>query len=77
MDKANAHTLEEVRAVKSHALAVFERLASVVGIGITRIGAGYGLKVNLRETPADAAALPAEVGGVPVQLEVVGQPRTR
>jgi hypothetical protein len=69
-------TLEQARAAKAKALAVFERLAPVVGVGITRIGDGYGLKVNLRERPADAE-LPDAVEGVPVRVEVVGQIRPR
>ncbi|MDB5308112.1 MAG: hypothetical protein JWO38_2314 [Gemmataceae bacterium] len=75
MAESHAHTLDEVRAAKSRALAVFEPLAAVVGVGITRIGDGYGLKVNLREPPPSDTRLPTEVDGVPVRLEVVGQPR--
>jgi hypothetical protein len=76
MAESHTYTLEEVRAAKPRALAIFESLASVVGVGITRIGDGYGLKVNLREAPSADAPLPTEVDGVPVRLEVVGQPRT-
>jgi hypothetical protein len=75
MAESHAHTLDEVRAVKPRALAVFERLARVAGVGIARIGDGYGLKVNLRELPPSNTHLPTEVDGVPVKLEVVGQPR--
>ena len=35
-----------------------------------RVGEGYGLKINLREQAK--GALPTEVAGVPVQVEVVG-----
>jgi hypothetical protein len=77
MATPHAHTLDEVRAAKPRALAVFESLAAVVGVGITRVGAGYGLKVNLREHPSADTPLPTEVDGVPVRLEVVGQPRAQ
>lgn len=66
----NTATLEEARAAKPRATDVFRSLAPVVGVGITRIGEGYGLKVNLSEAPK--VSLPNEVAGVPVQVEVVG-----
>ncbi|MCI0462795.1 MAG: hypothetical protein L0Z62_38095 [Gemmataceae bacterium] len=75
MANSHTHTLDEVRATKPRAQAVFESLAAVVGVGITRIGDGYGLKVNLRESPPAGTHLPTEVDGVPVRVEVVGQPR--
>jgi hypothetical protein len=68
-------TVEEVRAVKSRAIEVFRPLADVVGVGITRVGEGYGLKVNLQCTPRNSAALPREVDGVPVRIEIVGTVR--
>jgi hypothetical protein len=74
MDQPRASTLEEARRAKPRALALFTPLASVVGVGITRIGNGCGLKVNLRSQPPPDAQLPAEVDGVPVRVEVVGQP---
>ena len=63
-------TLEEARAAKPEAASLFGSMATVVGVGITRVGEGYGLKVNLREQAK--GPLPAEVAGVPVQVEVVG-----
>jgi hypothetical protein len=62
-------TLEQARAAKARAEEVFRGLP-VVGIGITRIDNGYGLKVNLSRE-ADQK-VPAEVDGVPVRHEVVG-----
>jgi hypothetical protein len=65
-------TLAEARAAKPRALEVFSRLAPVVGVGVTRVGDGYGVKVNLRASPPPGVDLPAAVDGVPVQVEVVG-----
>ena len=65
-------TLEMARAAKDEAHGVFARLAAVTGIGITRVGSGYGLKINLARVPDGGQALPAEVQGVPVKIEVVG-----
>lgn len=69
--------LDEVRAAKSAAHGAFERLAKVVGIGITRHGNGYALKVNLQRAPGATVVLPKEIAGVPVHVEVVGPIRKR
>jgi hypothetical protein len=65
-------SLESARAAKARALQLFEKLGDVVGIGLTKIDDTYGLKVNLRTMPSDAAALPTHVDGVPVKIEIVG-----
>ncbi|OWK40539.1 hypothetical protein FRUB_05458 [Fimbriiglobus ruber] len=44
-------------------------------MGITQIGGGFGLKVNLREHPGADTQLPTEVDGVPVQIEVIDKPQ--
>lgn len=71
----NACTLNEARAAKPRALVEFRRKASVVGVGITRIGDGYGVKVNLEKSPAADVDLPEKIDGVPVCVEVVGKIR--
>ena len=68
----NRTTLDEARAAKARALAAFSEKASVVGVGITRIDGGYGVKVNLGEPPPSDAELPESINGVPVRVEVVG-----
>jgi len=65
-------TVEEARAAKGRAREIFERLAGVVGVGITRFEDGYGVKVNLQTAPEPDITLPDEVDGVPVRVEVVG-----
>lgn len=69
-------TLEEARAAKAEAHGVFARLAKVAGIGLTRVGDGYGLKINVQAEPT-GEPLPTEVRGVPVKIEVVGVIRKR
>jgi hypothetical protein len=73
----NTQTLEAARAAKQQALRVFEPLASVVGVGITRVDGGYGLKVNLQQQPGTGVSLPSEVNGVPIRIEVVGPIKKR
>ena len=69
MDKTCS--LDQARAAKASAAAAFGRLAEVAGVGITRVGDGYGVKVNLSRPP-DTSGLPTEIDGVPIQIEIVG-----
>ena len=69
--------LDEARAAKERAKSLFAGKASVVGIGLTRVGDGYGVKVNLATPPAPDADLPESIDGVPVGIEVVGPIRNR
>jgi hypothetical protein len=72
MDDHSTSSLEAARAAKPKALKLFAALASQVSVGITRIGAGYGLKVNLHEQLPTGQTPPTQVDGVPVRLEIVG-----
>jgi len=69
---AELSPLDRARAAKARAHAVFSKLGNVVGVGITTIGSEYGLKINLAAPPPTSSALPTEVDGVPVRVEVVG-----
>lgn len=73
----NSASIEQARAAKQHAIEILSDVAEVVGVGLTRIEEGYGLKVNLSATPKDIDNLPHDVDGVPVRLEVVGKVRKR
>jgi hypothetical protein len=70
-------TLDQVRAAKPHALEAFKGLGKVAGVGITRVGKGYGLKINLEEAPVSDVTLPETIKGIPVRVEVVGPLRKR
>ena len=74
---SKACTLDEARAAKPLVEQTLAGLADVVGVGITRVGRGYGVKVNLSQPPASPAAIPSEVAGVPVRVEFVGTIRKR
>jgi hypothetical protein len=73
----NTRTLEDVRSVKPKALRVFGERAAVVGVGITEVDGGYGLKINLREPPQPGVDLPETLDGIPVRIEIVGTLRKR
>jgi hypothetical protein len=75
MAMMNLPTLDQARIAKAKAMKVFAKKATVVGVGITQIDGGYGIKVNLREAPRPGADLPDDLDGVPVRVEVVGQLR--
>jgi hypothetical protein len=65
------------RAARSTAQARLAGMAEVNGIGITRVGSGFGVKVNLSAQPEHATGLPEEIDGVPVVIELVGQISSR
>jgi hypothetical protein len=68
-----AVTLEQARAAKESAKALLASLPGVVGLGITKIGEDYALKVNLDAALPAGVTAPKDVDGVPLQLEVVGK----
>jgi len=65
-------SLGRARAVKGRALTLFQPYAEVMGVGITKIGGVYGVKVNLRDEPAAGVSLPESIDGVPIKIEVIG-----
>jgi len=69
--------LARAQAAKRLLLERLEPLDKVVGVGITRVHGAYAVKVNLREPLAPGEEPPAEIGGVPVEIEVVGTLRPR
>jgi len=70
-------TIDQARAAKDAAKTVLSGVPGIVGIGLTKIGKDYALKVNLRaRLPADVA-IPERIEGVRVRTEVVGEIRKR
>jgi hypothetical protein len=67
-------TLKRARLAKKKAVDVFSTLLGNVTVGITSLEEGtFGLKVNLASPPDPAVALPTEIDGVPVRVEVAGE----
>ena len=66
-------TLAQARAAKESAKEELAALPGVSGIGISKIGDDYVLKVNLREPLPAGISAPQQIGDVVVQLEVVGR----
>ena len=65
-------SLEAARAAKEQLDSALGGHPAVNGLGITRVDGGFAVKVNLREA-ADDLAVPSEVDGVTVQVDVVGR----
>jgi len=70
-------SIQQARAAKPKALQMLQDRKLEASIGISRVGEGFGLKVNLQQPLADADALPQHIDGVPIRVEVVGQIRKR
>ena len=66
-------SLEQARAAKESAKVLLTALPGVVGVGITKVGEDYALKVNLRAPLPAGVSVPERIGGVPVKVEVVGR----
>lgn len=70
-------SLKKAQAAKQTALARLRALDEVVGIGITRVGGQYAVKVNVREPIDGKIVVPDEIDGVAVCVEVTGRIRAR
>lgn len=74
---AKGATLASARSSKEKARRQVAAKAEVVGAGITKAktGSGFTIKVNVKQPPL--GAIPAEVEGVPIVIDVVGTVRKR
>lgn len=70
---SNTTTLAKARAAKRKVAKMVEGDPSVSGIGIAKIDGGYGVKLDVTERMLLSAKLPAEIDGVPLRVETVGQ----
>jgi hypothetical protein len=67
-----AISIDQARHAKESAKSVLADVPGVVGVGLTKIGDDYALKVNLREELPSGVSVPKQIAGVPVCVEVVG-----
>ena len=72
-----ATTWKQAEEALPEAKALFEQLATVIYIGITRIGDDVGLRVLLYDEPPSGSQVPSSVKGVPVMVKVVGDAVTQ
>jgi hypothetical protein len=64
--------LDAARDAKERAKTIFSRYGTVNGIGLTRVGERYAVKVNFESEPHDQASMPRDIEGVPVVVQVIG-----
>jgi hypothetical protein len=69
-------TIDQARDAKQGIRAQLKAELPVVGVGLTKRGADYAVKVNLAQAPA-GVRLPTTWRGVPLVFEVVGPIRAR
>jgi hypothetical protein len=65
-------SLEQAHAAKASAKLELAGITGVVGIGLTKVGDDYAVKVNLSAALPPGVRLPDRIGGVPVRVEIVG-----
>lgn len=70
----NPCSLDQARAAKTRARDLLSSIPQVVGIGITRVAGGYGVKVNLSEA---VKGIPDRIDQVPLAVEVTGIPKAQ
>jgi hypothetical protein len=68
---------DQARAAKDAAKQVLADVPGVVGIGLTKRGDDYALKVNLQSDLPEGVEVPERIHGVPVTVEIVGRVRPR
>jgi len=66
-------SLEQARAAKESAKTLLAFLPGKVGLGITKVGDDYALKVNLSQPLPAGVSAPERIGGVLLCVEVVGK----
>jgi hypothetical protein len=70
-------TLGDARRVKQKVAEIARAAGPIAGVGLTKVGNSYAVKVNFRESQAIDGGLPDSVDGVPVVYEVVGRITSR
>jgi hypothetical protein len=70
-------SLDQARAARLVAVRRLRKLDNLTAIGITKVDGGYAIKVNLSEPLQPGLALPSQIDGVPLRIEVTGVARAR
>ncbi|MBX7256031.1 MAG: hypothetical protein K1Y02_06685 [Candidatus Hydrogenedentes bacterium] len=73
----NTCSLEEARNAKARVSDMLRGERDLTGVGITRVGKGYAVKVNIASAQSGKIVIPPEVDGVPVCVEFTGPIKAR
>jgi hypothetical protein len=68
-------SLDQARAAKQKVKELLADRAVINGVGISSVNERYAVKVNMTRPPTADDAIPTQVDGVPVNVEVVGNIR--
>lgn len=63
--------LETAKKVKLKVRSLLPKDLEICGIGITRKGEDYAVKINVSSRPRDPSSVPDRVEGVPIVLDIV------
>jgi hypothetical protein len=72
-----ATTIDKARRAKAKARSLAEAVAIVTGVGLTKVGSAYAVKVNVERANAALAKLPKSINGVSVVYEATGTIKPR
>lgn len=73
--RTNTVTIDAARAAKVQLKACLAGVPGIVGVGLTRKGSCYAVKVTLQDD--HRSQVPDSVAGIPVVVEVVGRVKKR
>ncbi len=68
-------SIQQARKAKGALAKTLGDAKGLVGLGITKVGEDYAVKVNFSAEPEEK--VPSTLAGVPVRVEVVGKIRKR
>lgn len=68
-------SIQQARKAKGTLARTLADAKGLVGLGITKVGKDYAVKVNFSTEPQKR--VPSTLAGVPVRVEVVGKIRKR
>jgi hypothetical protein len=70
-------TIEKARSAKARVAEMLRDEHGLTGVGITREGDSYAVKVNLDAAPGTGLEIPSEMDGVPIRVEITGRIKAR
>jgi len=66
-------TIEKARSAKARVAEMLRNERELTGVGITRVGKGYAVKVNFAAAPGAGIEIPSEMDEVPIRIETTGR----
>lgn len=67
--------IEAARSAKQKAAELFRNVPQLAGLGITKIGRHFAIKLNLNGPVSKDVEIPHDIDGIPIKVEFVGKIR--